>query len=197
MCALTRFLSESLLTWLMEKEAELVVETDTPHDMCTQWAMLCAEVLMCTGVATGYALAAAQLCVFWGTCGASQPRVWNWCMDVCVQVWRVFVERWRTLAEGWEEAPPPWYSSVCHLRKSILSIASTHIPTGTSATLLLSHLNALSDAPVLLGFINDTLVSTYPPEPQNKVASMWLMRAATRVVDTCPVKRLCEVIGSL
>src|SRR6266851_1003768 len=81
------------------------------------------------------------------------------------------------------------------------TIASTHIPTGASASrvaeLLLSHLDAPSDAPALLGFVNDTLVSTYPPEPRNKVASMWLIRAATRVVDTCPVKRLCEVVSSL
>ena len=97
--------SESLLMWLMEKEAELVMETDTPHDARTQWAMLCAEVLVRTGVATGYASAAAQLRVFWGTRGASRPKVWNWCMDVRARVWRVFAERWRTLAEGWEEAP--------------------------------------------------------------------------------------------
>lgn len=81
------------------------------------------------------------------------------------------------------------------------TIASTHIPTGASATraaeLLLSHLESPPDAPALLGFVNDTLVSTYPPEPQNKVASMWLIRAATRVVDTCPVKKLREVVGAL
>jgi hypothetical protein len=77
------------------------------------------------------------------------------------------------------------------------TIASTHILTGASATLLLSYLDAPSDTPALLGFVNDTLVSTYPPEPQNNVASMWLIRAAMRVVDTCPVKRLCEVVGSL
>ena len=63
--------------------------------------------------------------------------------------------------------------------------------------LLLSHLDAPSDTPVLLGFMNDTLMSTYPPKPQNKVTSMWLMCAAMRVMDTCPVKRLCKVIGSL
>jgi hypothetical protein len=81
------------------------------------------------------------------------------------------------------------------------TIASTHIPTGLSATraaeLMLGHLETPPDAPALLGFANDTLVSTYPPEPQNKVASMWLIRAATRVVDTCPVNKLGEVLGSL
>ena len=45
--------------------------------------------------------------------------------------------------------------------------------------------------------MNDTLVSTYPPEPRNKVASMWLICAATRVVDPCPAKRLREVVGAL
>jgi len=74
-CALAGSLSESLLTQLMEKEAKLMVETDTPHNTHTQWAMLCAEVLVHTGVATGYTLAAAQLHVFWGTHSVSQPRV--------------------------------------------------------------------------------------------------------------------------
>jgi hypothetical protein len=77
------------------------------------------------------------------------------------------------------------------------TISSMHIPTGASAELMLSHLDAPSDAPALLGFVNDTLASTYPPEPRNKVVSMWLIRAATRVVDTCPVKKLREVIGAL
>jgi len=53
------------------------------------------------------------------------------------------------------------------------------------------------DAPTLLGFVNDTLMSTYPAEPRNKVASVWLIRAATRVVDMCPVKKLCKVVGTL
>jgi hypothetical protein len=47
----------------------------------------------------------------------------------------------------------------------VSTIASTHIPTSASAMraveLLLSHLDARSDMPVLLGFVNDTLVSTY------------------------------------
>jgi hypothetical protein len=81
------------------------------------------------------------------------------------------------------------------------TIASTHIPTGASATraaeLMLSHLETPHDAPALLGFVNDTFVSTYPPEPRNKVGSMWLIRAATRVVDTCPVDKLREVVGAL
>jgi hypothetical protein len=91
------------------------VETDTLHNTCTQFAMLCAEVLVHTGVATGYTSAAAQLHLFWGTHGMSRPRVWNWCMDIHMQVWHVFAERWRMLVEGWEEA---WCSSACHLCKS-------------------------------------------------------------------------------
>jgi len=37
----------------MEKEAELVWGTDTPHD-AHKWAMLCAEVLVRTNAVTGY-----------------------------------------------------------------------------------------------------------------------------------------------
>jgi hypothetical protein len=104
--ALTGSPGEALLMWLMEKESELVWETDTPHDARTQWAMLCAEVLVRTGDTTGCAsAAAAHLRVFWGTRGASRPWVWNWNADVRARVWRVFAERWTTLAKGWDEAP--------------------------------------------------------------------------------------------
>lgn len=96
--------SEALLTWLMEKEAVLVQETDTPHDARTQWAMLCAEVIIRPGAA-GCSSSLALLRMFWGTPGASLRSAWNWTMDVRTRVWCTFAERWRTLAEGWEEAP--------------------------------------------------------------------------------------------
>jgi hypothetical protein len=71
--ALARPPSEALLSWLMEKETKLMRETDTPHDAHTQWAMLCAEVLVRTNAVTGCASAPVHLCMFWGTCGASWP----------------------------------------------------------------------------------------------------------------------------
>ncbi|KAI0301170.1 hypothetical protein B0F90DRAFT_1817185 [Multifurca ochricompacta] len=233
--ALAGSASEALLTWLMEKEAELVWETNTPHDARTQWAMLCADVLARSS--TGARDASASLLrVFWGVRGASRRWTWSWAMDVRALVWRTFVERWRALAKGWEDAlmllgvpfadKDAWEMStqdldawdatlqfclwrvldegteaarvVDHLAGTI---ASTHIPTGYSATraadLLLSHLEMPSDAPALLEFVNDTMVSTYPPEPRNKVASMWLMRTVTKVVDTCPATVLRDVLGTL
>jgi hypothetical protein len=81
------------------------------------------------------------------------------------------------------------------------TIASTHIPTDASAMraadLLLGHLETPSEAPALLEFVNDTLVSTYPPEPRNKVVSMWLMRTVTRAVETCPARVLRDLLGAL
>lgn len=67
--------SEVLLLWLMEKEVELVWETDMPHDVRRQWAMLCAEALMHTNAAAGCTLAPTHLYMFWGTCSTSWP--WN------------------------------------------------------------------------------------------------------------------------
>ena len=96
--------SESLLTWLMKKETELVWETDTPHDARTQWANLCAEAIVRTGAA-GCPSSLPLLRMFWGTPGASQRWAWNWTTEVRSRVWRAFMERWRTLAKGWEEAP--------------------------------------------------------------------------------------------
>jgi hypothetical protein len=82
----------------MEKEAELVQETDTPFDARTQWATLCTEVLVRADTP------AARLRVFWGARGASTQWTWNWATDVRALVWRTFVERWQGLAKGWEEA---------------------------------------------------------------------------------------------
>ena len=96
--------SETLLTWLMKKEMELVRETDTPHDARTQWANLCAEVIVRTG-AVGCSSSLPLLRTFWGTQGASWRSAWHWTMEVRSRVWRAFMERWRTLAKGWEEAP--------------------------------------------------------------------------------------------
>jgi hypothetical protein len=95
--------SETLLTWLMKKEIELVRETDTPHDARTQWANLCAEVIVRTSVA-GCSLSLPLLRMFWGTPGAIQRWEWKWTTEVRSRVWRAFIERWRTLAKGWEEA---------------------------------------------------------------------------------------------
>ncbi|KAH9011657.1 hypothetical protein EDB85DRAFT_2281515 [Lactarius pseudohatsudake] len=228
--ALAGSASDLLLTWLMEKETDLILETDTPFDARTQWAMLCAEVLVRADAP------AARLRVFWGARGASTRWTWNWAADVRALVWRTFVERWQVLAKGWDEAlvllgvpfadKDAWEMSTEDLDawEAMLqlclgrvlddgadparvldhvagTIASTHIPTGASATraadLLLSHLETPSEAPALLEFVNDTLVSTYPPEPRNKVVSMWLMRTVTRMVETCPVRMLRELLGAL
>ena len=83
-------------------------------------------------------------------------------------------------------------------------ISSTHIPTSTSSTrvvdVLLSHLDVteISEVPcALLELVNDTLQSTYPPEPRNKMTSLWLIRTVTRLVETCPVKLLYRTLCAL
>ncbi|KAH7912528.1 hypothetical protein BJ138DRAFT_1112247 [Hygrophoropsis aurantiaca] len=57
------------------------------------------------------------------------------------------------------------------------------------ADLLLGHLE-ISDTRQLpsyvFDFVNDTLLSTYPPEPRNKITSIWLIRSLARIVDGCP-----------
>ncbi|KAF9221622.1 hypothetical protein BS17DRAFT_711232 [Gyrodon lividus] len=58
------------------------------------------------------------------------------------------------------------------------------------ADLLLSHCE-MDDARQfpsnVFDFVNDTLLSTYPPEPRNLKPSMWLIASLTRVIDACPV----------
>jgi hypothetical protein len=259
--ALSASASESLLTWLMEKEPKIVWETDMLHDARTQWAMLCAEVIMHSAPSPSSSSSTPLLHVFWGG-ASSRCRTWDWLADVCMLVWCTFAERWRALVKGWEEAPVLLsmpFASVCSvfpfassanlefinsdtdgwemstedldvwdtMLQSCLeyvldegadaarvldhvagTIASTHIPTGASATrvadILLGHLEvSLSLQPhdaaptLLLAFVNDTLVSTYPPEPQDKVVSMWLLRMVKKVVGTLPARMLCKAVSAL
>lgn len=75
------------------------------------------------------------------------------------------------------------------------SIARDHSPTvacaARAADLLMFHLDMpdarqLPDA--VLAFVNETLLSSYPPEPRNRMTAMWMLRSLTRVVDTCPAE---------
>ncbi|KAA1469740.1 hypothetical protein DENSPDRAFT_816901 [Dentipellis sp. KUC8613] len=80
-------------------------------------------------------------------------------------------------------------------------ISSMHIPTSTSSTRVADLLVASVDISeamdipgTLLEFVNDTLVSTYPPEPRNRLVSRWLLRSLARLVDACPTSLLRHVL---
>jgi hypothetical protein len=46
----------------------------------------------------------------------------------------------------------------------------------------------------LLDFVNDVLRSCYPPEPRNKVTSMWMIRSLTQVIDMCPTEMMRDLL---
>jgi len=68
------------------------------------------------------------------------------------------------------------------------------------ADLLLTHLD-ISDARQmpsgLFDFVNDTLHSTYPPEPRNKITSSWLLRSLTRAIDACPIEFALNLLETI
>jgi hypothetical protein len=74
-------------------------------------------------------------------------------------------------------------------------------PTSTSsvqvADLLISHIE-MTDARHIPGsvsdFVNEVLRSSYPPEPRNKIMSLWMIRSLTRLIDTCPVAILQSLL---
>ncbi|KAI9449835.1 hypothetical protein F5148DRAFT_1338704 [Russula earlei] len=194
--------SEALLTWLMEREPELVWETDTPHDARTQWAMLCAEVLLRTSVA-GSTLAPALLRMIWVTPSASRRWVWSWETDVRARVWRVFVERWRMLAEGWEEAlvllsVPFWKASpsLFVLDKDGWEM-NTEDLDAWDATLQVCLARALDDGgdtTRMLDHLASTIASTHITYPDRLVgdarrrAPAWSRRGANRRPGTAWIR---------
>lgn len=73
-------------------------------------------------------------------------------------------------------------------------VARSPCPAFASSTrvadLLLSHceMDDIRELPShVFELVNDTLLSTYPPEPRNLKPSMWLIASLTRAIDACPV----------
>lgn len=86
-------------------------------------------------------------------------------------------------------------STVSSHQSSASPASATHL-----ADLLLSNLdiNDARDVPGdVLQLVNDTLVTTYPPEPVDKITSIWLMRTLARVLDACPVELSATVFELL
>ncbi|KAI0071505.1 hypothetical protein K474DRAFT_1776139 [Panus rudis PR-1116 ss-1] len=77
-----------------------------------------------------------------------------------------------------------------HIASKLLADHSLTNSTMTQAAdILLSKLDitiALDLPSDFFEFINDTLVSSYPPHPQNLVKSIWLLRTLTNVIGMCP-----------
>ncbi|KAG2155943.1 uncharacterized protein EDB93DRAFT_1128917 [Suillus bovinus] len=214
-----------LLACLIEDEADLVWETDSPDDARKQWAYLCAEVLV--------VCEADDLREFWA------KRSWAMAMmsyEPGVQsiVWGCFVEKWTEDTEGsWEGAAlllgipfgkssawdmtndefETWDNFLQHAVNKALDywhrcfhqiVSENPCPAYASSTrvadLLLTHLD-MADARQLpsyiFDFVNDTLQSTYPPEPRNKVTSIWMIRSLIRVVDACPAELRLNLLDTL
>ncbi|KDQ62518.1 hypothetical protein JAAARDRAFT_203629 [Jaapia argillacea MUCL 33604] len=70
-------------------------------------------------------------------------------------------------------------------------------PSTRVADMLLGHLDITEARSVpadLFQLVNDSLLTSYPSEPRNKVTCMWLIRSLARAIDTCPVELLVGVL---
>lgn len=86
---------ETLASYLVEKEADLTWETDSPDDARSEWTWLCSEVLVHCPV--------GLLKTFWGVDGTTRQWDWQWTVEVRSLVWRTFIERWHEIAPSkWE-----------------------------------------------------------------------------------------------
>ncbi|KAG1720483.1 hypothetical protein EDB19DRAFT_1917951 [Suillus lakei] len=220
-----------LLACLIEDEADLVWETDSPDDARKQWAYLCAEVLVVCEV--------DDLREFWAKRSRAMAMM-SYEPGVQSLVWGCFVEKWTEDAEGsWEGAAlllgvpfgksnawdmtndefETWDNFLQHAVNKALDygvdasavldrvaeiVSENPCPAYASSTrvadLLLTHLD-MADARQLpsfiFDFVNDTLQSTYPPEPRNKVTSIWMIRSLIRVVDACPAELRLNLLETL
>ncbi|KAJ7677473.1 hypothetical protein B0H17DRAFT_1079271 [Mycena rosella] len=83
----------------------------------------------------------------------------------------------------------------------IASIVEGHSPTSTTASrvadILLSQL-AIEEArelpETLFEFVNETLRSSYPPEPRNTPQALWTLRTVTRAIENCPADHVVQLL---
>ncbi|KAJ7195448.1 hypothetical protein GGX14DRAFT_676580 [Mycena pura] len=84
------------------------------------------------------------------------------------------------------------------------SIAKDYNPTSTGtsriADVLLSQLPVedMRELPeAFFELINDTLRSSYPPEPRNKQQAIWTLRSVVRTVEQCPLELVLDLLQLL
>ncbi|KAJ7195459.1 hypothetical protein GGX14DRAFT_474774 [Mycena pura] len=84
------------------------------------------------------------------------------------------------------------------------SIAKDYNPTTTGTSRIADAL--LSQLPVedmrelpeaFFELINDTLRSSYPPEPRNKQQAIWTLRSVVRTVEQCPLELVLDLLQLL
>ena len=68
--------------------------------------------------------------------------------------------------------------------------------------MLVSQVDLSADADLqlpsaLLDLVQETLILSYPPEPSNKVVSLWLLRSLVTVIDACPLDMVAQLLESL
>lgn len=116
--------------------------------------------------------------------------------------WEVFLSQTKTLAldsgiETWKfldhlsaalsDYHTPAFASSLRVSDILLSNLAQELADSESASI----------PECLLDFANSALVSTYPPEPRNKVVAQWTIRSLTRILDVCPSPKAVETILKL
>ncbi|THG99683.1 hypothetical protein EW026_g2706 [Hermanssonia centrifuga] len=208
--------ARKLLACLNAKEANMVIELDVTDDVRAQWAYLCAEVaFVCDDSELMGFWREEKHSRQWSAKMHSfvfSHFVYKWREDLASWESSVallstpFMNSWEMKNDDLDEwdallrltmdrALDYGVDSITVVDQVAAAISAHHSPTHVSSTriadLLLSHLDITDARHIPTGlfeFINDTLVSTYPPEPRNKVPSIWLLRTLTRTMDACPVE---------
>ncbi|EMD40251.1 hypothetical protein CERSUDRAFT_122305 [Gelatoporia subvermispora B] len=203
--------AQKLLAFLVEQDKELVGNGHHADEVRRQWACLCAEVVSYCDVESLQAFWGGKgerqmelRARSWsdpvrpmdhmrrdlgdGSRDLGDRNSWEMSNND-LEVWDTF------LRSTMDRALDFGIDSVAVIDQVACILSANHSPTASMTTriadLLLSHLdiNDAREIPTgVLGFVNDTLVATYPPEPRNIITSTWLMRSLTRVIDACPIE---------
>ncbi|KAH7885266.1 hypothetical protein F5I97DRAFT_1357061 [Phlebopus sp. FC_14] len=208
----------TIVRCLVEDESDLVWETDSPADARKEWAQLCAETLIVCyddelrkfwekrSRSFGLTYEAGVESLVWGCFVEKwkEDAVCSWesaviLLGVPFGIWQLNNDEFSTwegfLRHAMNKANDNGVDTIAFVDLVAEAVSRTPCPSLVSFTrvadLLLSQCE-LPDARHLpsdvFDFVNDTLRSTYPPEPRNLKPSVWLIRTLTRAVDACPLE---------
>ncbi|KAK0464495.1 uncharacterized protein EV420DRAFT_1725380 [Desarmillaria tabescens] len=84
------------------------------------------------------------------------------------------------------------------------SVSQNLDPTVTSATRITDALISRVDMSdvrqipaSLVDLVNETLRTSYPPEPSNMTTSLWMVRSMLRMLETCPSELISSILNAL
>ncbi|KAH8113541.1 hypothetical protein DFH11DRAFT_1599209 [Phellopilus nigrolimitatus] len=105
-----------------------------------------------------------------------------------------------------EKAGKDYISLPDVLEEVVRCIERQHIISLSSTLRVADHLVSMFDKAIerctalpsgLIDIVHEILITSYPPQPRNKIVAIWLLRSLRTTIGNCPVELIVELLETL